>query len=42
MATLVAIFFFGADQIIKLGLNIILGIGTWINTISALNADKSN
>jgi len=28
MATLVAIFFFGADQIIKLGLNIILGIGT--------------
>ena len=41
MATLVAIFFFGADQIIKLGLNIILGIGTLINTISALNADKS-
>ena len=28
MATLAAIFFFAADQIIKLGLNGILGLGT--------------
>ncbi|MDE0765444.1 MAG: preprotein translocase subunit SecE [Amylibacter sp.] len=28
MASLFAIFFFGADQVIKLGLNTILGIGT--------------
>ena len=28
MASLFAIFFFGADQVIKLGLNAILGIGT--------------
>tara|TARA_R110002096_G_scaffold8802_3_gene35748 strand:- start:2165 stop:2362 length:198 start_codon:yes stop_codon:yes gene_type:complete len=28
MASVAALFFFAADQIIKLGLNVILGIGT--------------